>query len=419
MYRIKTILLLACLALMPAFLSAQNNTNSPYSRYAYGVLSDQTFGSQRAMGGIGIGLRDSKMINPLNPAAFSSVDSMTFMLDFGITGQLGWFEDNGKKESKYNGNLEYIAMQFPLSKNMGMGLGLKPISYVGYGYGAVESISDTYQKYTSYTGSGGLSQIYGSLSYNFFKRFSVGVNLGYIFGDIKHSRNVTSNDADDMVTNLSDTLRVNGLSYDLGIQYTHRLDDNSTLVIGATYAPKTGFNGKDMRTGMTYSSSTGVISEVSRKVIQNQGFQLPQSIGVGATYNKPNKLTVGADFLMQQWADAEYEGKTDTLNNRLKFNAGMEYTPDSRSKSIFKRTKYRVGTYYSDSYAKVQGSGYKEYGISAGFGIPMVDDRSRINLAFQYVAIRPEMKTLIDEQYFRFTVSYTFNELWFFKRKIQ
>jgi len=419
MYRIKTILLLACLIIMPAFLSAQNNTNSPYSRYGYGVLSDQSFGSQRAMGGIGIGLRDPKMINALNPAAFSSVDSMTFMVDFGITGQLAWFEDNGKKESKYNGNLEYIAMQFPLSKNLGMGLGLKPISYVGYNYGSITDTSDKDQKYTTYGGSGGLSQIYGSLSYNFFKRFSVGVNLGYIFGDIKHSLNLTSNDATDMISSLSDTLRSNGISYDLGIQYTHLLDENSNIVIGATYAPKTKFNGKYMETLMIYSASSGVISDSKRKVIRNEGFQLPQSIGIGATYNKLNKLTVGADFLMQQWSDAEYKGKTDTLNNRLKFNAGLEYTPDYRSKSLFKRMKYRFGAYYSDSYAKVQNSGYKEYGVSAGFGIPMIDDRSRINLAFQYVAIRPEMKTLIDEQYFRFTVSYTFNELWFHKRKIQ
>lgn len=29
---------------------AQNNTNSPYTRYGYGDLSDQSFGNSRAMG---------------------------------------------------------------------------------------------------------------------------------------------------------------------------------------------------------------------------------------------------------------------------------------------------------------------------------------------------------------------------------
>ncbi len=419
MYRIKTILVLACLTLVPAFLLAQNNTNSPYSRYAYGVLSDQAYGAQRAMGGIGYGLRDSKMINPLNPASFSSVDSMTFMLDLGITGQMAWFNDNGNKESKINGNVEYVAMQFPLAKNLGMGLGFKPISYVGYNYGTTTTNENNYQSYTTYTGSGGLNQVYGSFSYNLLKRFSLGVNIGYIFGDIKHGRNVTSNDNTDMITNLSDTLRSSGFSYDFGFQYIHPLNDHSRIILGATYAPKTKFNGKEMGTGVTYNSSTGVISSISRQVNTGYGFQLPQSFGIGATYSKLNKLTVGADFLMQQWADAEYESKTDTLSNRMKFNTGFEYSPDSRSKKFFKRMKYRAGGYYSDSYVNVQGSGYKEYGISAGLGIPMVDDRSRLNVTFEYVAIRPELKTLLDEQYFKFTVSYTFNELWFFKRKIQ
>ncbi len=31
---------------------AQNNTNSPYTRYGYGDLSDQSFGNSKAMGGI-------------------------------------------------------------------------------------------------------------------------------------------------------------------------------------------------------------------------------------------------------------------------------------------------------------------------------------------------------------------------------
>lgn len=65
-----------------------------------------------------------------------------------------------------------------------------------------------------------------------------------------------------------------------------------------------------------------------------------------------------------------------------------------------------------------KGHGYNEYGASVGFGLPLIDNRSLVNLSFEYVKIRPELRTMIDEQYFRFTVNYTFNELWFFKRKV-
>jgi hypothetical protein len=48
----------------------------------------------------------------------------------------------------------------------------------------------------------------------------------------------------------------------------------------------------------------------------------------------------------------------------------------------------------------------------------LVDGRSIINLSFEYVKIKPEISTMIDEQYLRFTVNYTFNERWFFKWKL-
>jgi hypothetical protein len=133
----KTILVAGLLTVINCLLiNAQSaNTNSPYTRYGYGQLADPSVASQRGMGGIGYGLRNPKDINPLNPAAFSAVDSMTFMLDFGLKGQVGLFEDNGKKNMRWNAGLEYIAVQFPISKKIGIGAGIEPVSYVGYKYG--------------------------------------------------------------------------------------------------------------------------------------------------------------------------------------------------------------------------------------------------------------------------------------------
>ena len=48
----------------------------------------------------------------------------------------------------------------------------------------------------------------------------------------------------------------------------------------------------------------------------------------------------------------------------------------------------------------------------------MIDNRSLVNVTFEYVKVRPESRAMIDEQYFRFSLNYTFNELWFFKRKV-
>ena len=114
--RISLIIVAGFLLLLSIPLMAQNGTNSPYTRYGYGDLANRSFGAGRSMGGVGIGLRSSRQINPMNPASYSSIDSMTFLFDFGASAQLSWFNDGVNKQNDINGNVEYMAMQFPIHR---------------------------------------------------------------------------------------------------------------------------------------------------------------------------------------------------------------------------------------------------------------------------------------------------------------
>ena len=55
-----TILLVSILSMV---MFAQNNTNSPYTRYGYGQLEDDCFSRSQSMGGTSIGLRNKNSIN--------------------------------------------------------------------------------------------------------------------------------------------------------------------------------------------------------------------------------------------------------------------------------------------------------------------------------------------------------------------
>jgi hypothetical protein len=394
---------------LPSFAQSIN-TNSPYTRYGYGQLADQSFASQRGMGGIGYGLRNSKIINPLNPASFSAVDSMTFMLDFGIKGQAGWFEEGTNYATKYNAGIEYLALQFPLAKGLGMGIGFEPVSYVGYQL--VEDSLEAPQKsyYATYSGKGGLNKVYATLSYRILDHLSLGVNVGYLFGDIVYSRLVSSSVSKSHTISWNDSLRSRGLTYEMGFQYVQPIGKNEEIVLGAVYTPKTKFGATIMTGEFKYDENGLVTGNPLLNVTKDSVFQLPETYAVGLSYRKFNKWTVGADFQYQRWANVKFYDKTDTLSNRMKINLGAEYV---------NKLYYRAGAYYSNSYVKVKGTGYDEYGVSLGLGIPMIDKRSFLNLAFEYSILSPEMKTLLKEQYLKFTLSYTFNELWFFKRKLQ
>ena len=427
MLKINKLLITSVLIFTQLSLMAQNNTNSPYTRFGYGDLGERSFGAGRAMGGIGYGLRSPKQINPMNPASYSCMDSLTFLFDFGVSGQLSWFDDGNTRQHDMNGNVEYMALQFPIHRRIAMSIGLLPYSYVGYKFGALRSENGV--SYTeSYNGTGGLSDFYGGISVDLWpKRLSVGANFGFLFGNIRHEQVVQmSGEASGAYnTSRSQELRVRDMKMDFGIQYTHPVGKTESVTLGLVYSPKKSLNAKSYQLTQTYTSS-GSGEILTSDTISGKAFDLPNTYGVGLSYVKQNKLTLAADFSYEDWGKMPYFGEEGHFKNRMRVAAGVEYIPHYMNKLFFNRVRYRAGVHYGNSYLRMNqttenpgGESYNEYGLSVGLGLPLIDNRSLINVSFEYVKKKPEVKmNMIDEQYFRFTLNYTFNERWFFKSKL-
>ena len=114
-------------------LRAQNLTSSPYSRYAYGDLNENVPTAFRAMGGVGLGMRSNRAINPAQPASYTSIDSLTFAMDIAASATWSRYQDASGMRNVANGNLEYLTFQIPLWKRwIAMSFGLIPYSSVGY-----------------------------------------------------------------------------------------------------------------------------------------------------------------------------------------------------------------------------------------------------------------------------------------------
>ena len=132
-------------------MMAQNNANSPYTRYGYGQLEDDCFSRSQAMGGTSIGMRTKNSINTNNPASYSSIDSTSFIFEMGVSGLLSNFRSGNTQNTSFTGNLDYIALQSPITKWMGLSAGLIPYSYVGYNYKYIDSIQIPFdEKYNVY-----------------------------------------------------------------------------------------------------------------------------------------------------------------------------------------------------------------------------------------------------------------------------
>lgn len=412
---------------------AQSGTNSPYSQYGLGVLSDQASGFNRGMNGLGIAFREHNQVNYLNPASYSSVDSLTFMFDIGLSGQVTNFKEGGRKLNANNADFEYAVAAFRAYKNLGVSFGILPYTNIGYSYlstgKTTTDVSSTYAN--SYYGEGGLHEVYLGFGWCLFKGFSLGANVGYLWGD--YTKSVTNSYTDAYAKSISKIYSANVTSYklDFGAQYQLRIDKKNELTIGVTYSLGHKL-GADPSCRVVSTSSATAVSDTASYSIKN-GLEIPSSISGGLQWNYNNKLKVGIDYNYQGWGSVSYpvyEVKnnvpTYALNNqyykdRHKVTLGGEYCGDENNRSFLKRLRIRAGASYSTPYYKINGQdGPSELSVSAGFGIPIVNsynNRSILNISGQWV--HSSAKNFITENTFRINIGLTFNERWFMKWKVE
>ena len=407
---------------------AQSGSNSPYTRYGFGQLSDQSFGNSKAMGGIAYGLREGLQINAANPASYSAVDSLTFLFDAGMSLQNANFQEKGVKTNAKNSTFDYIAMQFRLGKRMGLTAGFLPFSTVGYNMSKTEELANSEDQYgtttstlKSYTGDGSVQQVFVGLGYKVFNNLSIGANLSYLYGNAIHVSSLTFSNANAHKSVRAEEFKVNDYKLDLGLQYTQPLGQKHKVNLGLVYSYGHDINGKGYSYKETYLLESKYPLTQTVDTISG-GFSLPHSFGAGFTYVYNNRLTVGLDYTLQKWADVKFFNKEGQFNDRTKISFGAEYRPNPIGRNYLKRVRYRAGAYYSDPYAKVDGKeGAREYGVSFGFGFPleMYQGRSILNISGQYAKVSPKVKGMLEEQYLRINIGLTFNDRWFMKWKVE
>ena len=407
---------------------AQSGTNSPYSQYGLGLLSDQSQGFSRGMNGAAIGLRQGNVANTLNPASYSAVDSMTMIFDAGMSGQITNFKEGGMKVNANNANFEYIVGLFRLVKGVGVSFGVLPYSNVGYKY-----TSSTYLDHTNgtvtetFTGEGGFHQAFVGVGAQVFPNLSLGVNAAYLWGDV--DRSVVSSSTT-YINSLAKNYSVSVGSYklDVGLQYTLPLTKADRVTMGATMGIGHKL-GADATCSVINVGTSG--NRDTTALVAANAFELPMTYGFGVAWQHKASLLVDADVSFQQWgkvafpvhdvANNTYEARSNVLKNRWKVALGADYVPNPVSlHNYLKRVHYRLGAGFSTPYYKVNNAdGPKEWSVSAGFGFPLqnrFNNRSVLNLSAQWV--RTSAKDMILENTFRINLGLTFNERWFFKWKI-
>ena len=410
---IEKITLLMLVMAMGCGMSQAQIVSTPYSKMGYGLLNDNVSGIQRSMGGVGYAMKGGRIINVMNPASYSQVDSLTFLWDVGIDLTNLWSEENGNKGYNFGGGLDYLTGHFRVAKGLGASFGLLPYSSVGYAYGGtIDGGTD------SRSGSGGFNQLYIGAGYEPVKNLSVGLNFAYLFGTTSNAVVITSSSTSYFARNM----KIRDWNAQFGVQYSLPLMKGRDLVtLGATLQPKKSFHGETW--GTSYDSQDAVVDTIGFTSMSGK-FEQPASIGVGLSYNVNRKLTVEADYTFQKWSDAKYEPIQGFESQDMKFDDrwnlafGFQYTPNKRG-SYVGAMSFRAGAFYNHDYLNYNGNNVRDYGLSVGLGLPAPGSKTTVNLGLEWRHRESSPVQLITENYFNITLGVNFNELWFWKSRIR
>jgi len=418
----------------------QSGTNSPYSQYGLGRMADASQSASRGMNGVGVAFREHNQVNTLNPASYSSVDSLTFMFDIGMSLQRTHFKENGKSKNANNADFEYAVGAFRAWKNVGVAFGILPYTNVGYSYEQTTKMknyeipsttSEPVEQTNSYDGEGGLHKVFVGVGVQPFKNFSVGVNINYMWGNI--SNLVTSSYTDSYVKSFMKFYYVEtkNITFDFGASYTLNASKHDQFTVGGTITPGSSLSKDPWCYVITSNAQDGVIDTTTYTAAG--AYNIPISFAAGLSYKRDDKLLIGVDYSYYRGSSVHVRDyvnsagikaeTSDRMMDRHKVNIGAQYVRNPQSRKYSDRIVYRAGASYATPYVKVNSlDGPKEIAVSAGIGLPitnMYNNRSMLNIGVRWINNNPSSSSLLRENCFMINLGMTFNERWFAKWKFE
>jgi hypothetical protein len=420
------VLILSSLSLLGfSQLFAQNINrpfdNSPYSRYGIGEFQNAINPAIKSMGSISASFADPYIINTENPASYAHLKHMTY--EAGIQGNRRTIISANGKYQTGSTNLSYLNIAIPLGKNGGMAIGYRPFTHVGY------SLNDTGQSLIgptswSYNGDGGTNLFFvgGAGKY---KNFSIGLNVGYLFGTINQTNWFKTNSTAFYINN-SEFLRrstIGGLYFKSGALYQKNIGKEYVLNVGVQANLS-----QNIRTELSefwishpfYApDTTGSDTAYSKKGIK-ESITLPGDYTFGVQIANSDKWAIGINYKTVNWSQFNNQNLKDSIgDNAFKLSIGGEFTPNSLSLyNYWKRVTYRAGFYFGKDFVQINNYQSTYFAATFGLSLPFKRSTDRIHTAMEIGKMGKQSATTIQQNFIRLTIGVSFNDKsWFVKRR--
>ncbi|HWB64623.1 MAG TPA: hypothetical protein VG603_14000 [Chitinophagales bacterium] len=432
-YPIKLRNILAFTGLLLALMQAVDVTaqaESPYSRFGLGTLRSPVFSSNQAMGFLAAPYASAININSANPASYASLTRTTLEIGTLIDGRAINTGDSVYKAGA--GGVSHFAIAFvpnPKHNNWAITLGLSPYSNVDYNFiqNFDDSINGQYSQ--AYKGSGSLYQVFAGGAYK-VNGFSIGANLGYLFGKLEYQKIIALPDSlYGLSTRNINNVNVNGFNYTVGVQYQkllyHNHDEQDNRHDINMYIGAYGSGGIKLRTKSsnywdrfyydTYNALQ-VLDTLESTFNVKGKINLPFNIGAGMMFGNETFWLAGFDFKYANWSSYTTPLDNGGLNDSWQLSFGAQITPKLGDKGYLNNMQYRFGGYYGQSEILFNGHSFTQGGATIGFGLPF-KNIAHLNLTGDFGSLSTPDRNIIRESYYRFTIGLVLNDIWFIKQK--
>ncbi|SMD34923.1 hypothetical protein SAMN04488029_2254 [Reichenbachiella faecimaris] len=426
MSRVKWIIILAAF-LSCKFVLAQNKY-SPYTVIGVGDLNGMALANNAAMGNVGIATPSIWHVNNMNPALLT-YNSLT-VFEIGVEGENRTVSNSFNSVKVGTGGFKYLILAFPIMPNTWTSsIGLMPYSSVNYSFSTRQDVTGTnVDAIIDFEGDGGLNQVYFSNGIKVAKGLSAGLRMSYIFG-LTEARTAIFLEGEGISqqfpTGVHEKTNYSGFDLGVGLFYSKAVSEKNLLNFGLTYDVGGDIKGTRFDRLEVETSNGSTVPGDTLINDQTGVYQLPTELGVGFSWQKLNKLTIGLDVKRSFWQenagfafdDASYVADAEKYQSTWAVGLGFEITPKYNDvNSYFKRVKYRFGVDFKQEPFVIEGKTVNNFGINFGWSLP-VKGVSAINMAFKYGQRGEASEVLVKEQYFKFVLGATINDRWFVRRK--
>lgn len=409
-----------------------NKISNPFSRFGHGSLYDLKNIPGRAIGGAVTAYNNPYIVNNYNPATYSFLKPVVF--DLGVEANASTFNINKTKYSSNTFTISYMSFGIPIGKNVGLSFGFRPTSNLYYDAIDSTNIPGVGNVLNIYNGQGSINNAYLGVAYK-IKGFSLGVNASYNFGNMRYSTAMENNDSLSIAnTEFAKYNYINGFDFKLGALYQHIFKEKYYLNIGATYKLKSSLNVSEDQFAMSYKYD-----------IDDKGYQifdpidtlahfsytdkkgtldLPAELSAGIHIGKSAEWNIGVDYVYSNYGGYAFMGNNMNIADKSQRIAlGAEFTPDIKADKnrFINQAIFKGGLYYGNDYIKINNNPLNYMGATLGASFPVRSNfgyrqMGTLNIGFDMGRMGKLADNNVQQNYFKFNIGFTINDIWFIKR---